>query len=78
VSEAVLCSRVLYGFFIAFSRLTPTDKHPQRHAFINTLSTCYLPNRAAIAETVKVSKSFVHKTCKNPGPQTFEIPACDN
>jgi len=32
----------------------------------------------AIAETVKVSKSFVHKTCKNSGPQTLEIPAGQN
>ena len=32
----------------------------------------------AIAESVKVSTSFVHKTCKNLGPQTFEIPACKN
>ncbi|MDE3040761.1 MAG: recombinase family protein [Nitrospirota bacterium] len=29
----------------------------------------------AIAEAVKVSKSFVHKTCKNPNSQTLEIPA---
>jgi len=28
----------------------------------------------AIAEAVKVSKSFVHKTCKNTGSQTLEIP----
>jgi len=28
----------------------------------------------AIAEAVKVSKSFVHKTCKNSGLQTLEIP----
>ena len=26
----------------------------------------------AIAEAVKVSKSFVHKTCKNSGSETFE------
>jgi hypothetical protein len=26
-----------------------------------------------IAEAVKLSKSFVHKTCKNSGPQTLEI-----
>jgi DNA invertase Pin-like site-specific DNA recombinase len=32
----------------------------------------------AIAEAVKVSKSFVHKTCKNSGSQTLEIPACQN
>jgi DNA invertase Pin-like site-specific DNA recombinase len=32
----------------------------------------------AIAEAVKVSKSFVHKTCKNLGSQTLEIPACKN
>ena len=30
----------------------------------------------AIAESVKISTSFVHKTCKNLGPQTLEIPAC--
>ena len=29
----------------------------------------------AIAEAVKVSKSFVHKTCKNSSAQTPEIPA---
>ena len=32
----------------------------------------------AIAEAAKASKSFVHKTCKNSGPQTLEIPACQN
>jgi len=32
----------------------------------------------AIAEAVKVSKSFVHKTCKKSGPQALEIPACQN
>ena len=32
----------------------------------------------AIAESVKVSTSFVHKTCKNLGPQTLKIPACKN
>lgn len=32
----------------------------------------------AIAEAVKVSKSFVHKTCKKSGPQTLEIPAHTN
>jgi len=32
----------------------------------------------AIAESVKVSTSFVHKTCKNLGPQTIEILACKN
>jgi DNA invertase Pin-like site-specific DNA recombinase len=31
-----------------------------------------------IAEAVKVSKSFVHKTCKKCGPQTLRIPACKN
>jgi transposase-like protein len=30
----------------------------------------------AIAEAVKVSKSFVHKTCKKSGPQTLGIPVC--
>jgi DNA-binding MurR/RpiR family transcriptional regulator len=29
----------------------------------------------AIAEAAKVSKSFVHKTCKKSGLQTLEIPA---
>ena len=32
----------------------------------------------SIAEAVKVSKSFVHKTCKNSGPQTLDIQACQN
>ena len=32
----------------------------------------------AIADALKVSKSFVHKTRKNSGPQTLEIPACQN
>ncbi len=32
----------------------------------------------AIAESVKISPSFVHKTCKNLSPQTLEIPACKN
>jgi hypothetical protein len=32
----------------------------------------------AIAESAKVSTSFVHKTCKNFGPQTLEIPTCKN
>jgi transposase-like protein len=32
----------------------------------------------AIAEAVKVSKSFVHKACQNSGPQTFEISAFEN
>ena len=32
----------------------------------------------AIAEAVKVSKSFVHKTCKNSRPQALDIPACPN
>ena len=32
----------------------------------------------AIAEAVKVSKSFVHKTCKNSVPQALEIPARQN
>jgi DNA invertase Pin-like site-specific DNA recombinase len=32
----------------------------------------------AIAEAVKVSKSFVHKTCKNFGSEPLEIPACQN
>jgi len=29
-----------------------------------------------IAKAVKVSKSFVHKTCENSGPQALDIPAC--
>lgn len=33
---------------------------------------------SSIAEAVKVSESFVHKACKNAGPQTLEIPACQN
>ena len=32
----------------------------------------------AIAESVKISTSFVHKTCKYLGPQILEIPACKN
>ncbi len=32
----------------------------------------------AIAEAVNVSKSFVHKTCKNLSPQPLEILACQN
>jgi DNA invertase Pin-like site-specific DNA recombinase len=32
----------------------------------------------AIAEAVKVSKSFVHKTCKNFGPETLEKSGCQN
>ncbi len=32
----------------------------------------------AIAEAVKVTKSFVHKTCKNCGSQTLESPAFKN
>lgn len=32
----------------------------------------------SIAEAVKVSKSFVHKTCKNSVSQTIEVPACQN
>jgi len=32
----------------------------------------------AIAEALKVSKSFVHKTCKNSDSETLEIPACQN
>jgi DNA invertase Pin-like site-specific DNA recombinase len=31
-----------------------------------------------IAEAVKVSKSFVHKTCKNSGSETLENSACKN
>ena len=48
------------------------------HSFTSPPSTFKLPDVAAIAEAVKVSKSFVHKTCKNPGPQPLEIPACHN
>ena len=32
----------------------------------------------AIVESVKVSKSFVHKTCKNSGSKTLENSACKN
>ena len=66
--------RVLHRLIVT----APADKHSQRHAFINSPSICYLTDVAAIAEAVKVSKPFVHKTCKNSGHQTLEIPACQN
>jgi hypothetical protein len=70
--------RLNHGFFIALSSLTPADKHSHRHAFINSPSICYLADVAAIAEAVKVSNSFAHKTCKNSSPQIHEIPVCQN
>ena len=51
VSETVLRSSVLYGFFIAFSRLTPQIPPPQNHAFITSLSICYLADVATIAHS---------------------------